>query len=94
MADWKHPRRLFIPGPVKVRDDVLQQLARPTLGHRTQAYMQLHGETVQLLKRMLFTDQHVFLSTPSGSGFRAAATRHSVAPDATVLFTCAAALSY
>jgi len=44
MADWKNPPRLFIPGPVKVNEDVLQQLVRPTLGHRGKEYAQLHGE--------------------------------------------------
>ena len=41
MSDWKNPPRLFIPGPVQVNDDVLQQLARPTLGHRLKEYAQL-----------------------------------------------------
>ena len=27
MTDWKNPPRLFIPGPVKVNDDVLQERA-------------------------------------------------------------------
>ena len=56
MVDWKNPPRLFIPGPVKVNDEVLQQLARPTLGHRGKEYAQLHGETVDMLKKIdLFT---------------------------------------
>ena len=67
MVDWKKPPRLFIPGPVKVNEDVLQQLARPTLGHRGKEYAQLHAETVDMLKKTLFTDQNVFLSTSSQS---------------------------
>ena len=93
MADWKNPPRLFIPGPVKVNDDVLQQLARPTLGHRGKEYSQLHGETVDVLKQLLFTDQHVFLSTSSGSGLWEAAIRNCVAPDEKVLATCCGAFS-
>ena len=34
MVDWKNPPKLFIPGPVHVLPEVLQQLARPTMGHR------------------------------------------------------------
>ena len=68
MVDWKNPPRLFIPGPVKVDDDVLQQLARPTLGHRGKEYAQLQGETVDMLKKILSTEQSVFLSTSSASG--------------------------
>ena len=81
MVDWKNPPRLFIPGPVKVNDDVLQQLARPTLGHRGKEYAQLHGETVEMLKKLLFTNQHVFLSTSSASGIWEACFRNCVGPE-------------
>ncbi len=93
MVDWKNPPRLFIPGPVKVNDDVLQQLARPTLGHRGKEYAQLQSETVEMLKQILFTNQHVFLSTSSGSGLWEASIRNCVAPDETVLATCCGAFS-
>ncbi len=93
MVDWKNPPRLFIPGPVKVNDDVLQQLARPTLGHRGKEYAQLHGETVDMLKKILFTDQNVFLSTSSASGIWEAAIRNCVGFDETVLCTCCGAFS-
>ena len=93
MADWKNPPRLFIPGPVKVNEDVLQQLARPTLGHRGKEYAQLHGETVDMLKKLLFTNQHVFLSTSSASGIWEACFRNCVGPDDKVLATCCGAFS-
>jgi aspartate aminotransferase-like enzyme len=93
MVDWKNPPRLFIPGPVKVNEDVLQQLARPTLGHRGKEYAQLHAETVDMLKKILFTEQNVFLFTSSASGIWEAAIRNCVAPDETVLATCCGAFS-
>lgn len=93
MADWKNPPRLFIPGPVKVNEDVLGQLARPTLGHRGKEYAQLHSETVEMLKKILFTEQNIFLSTSSASGIWEAAIRNCVAPDETVLSTCCGAFS-
>ena len=93
MVDWKNPPRLFIPGPVKVNDDVLQQLARPTLGHRGKEYAQLHGETVDMLKKILFTEQNVFLSTSSASGIWEAAIRNCVDFDEVVLCTCCGAFS-
>jgi aspartate aminotransferase-like enzyme len=93
MVDWKNPPRLFIPGPVKVNEDVLQQLARPTLGHRGKEYAQLHGETVGMLKKILFTDQHVFLSTSSASGIWEASIRNCVGFDDVVLCTCCGAFS-
>lgn len=93
MTDWKNPPRLFIPGPVKVNDDVLQQLARPTLGHRGKEYAQLQAETVDMLKKILFTEQNIFLSTSSASGIWEAAVRNCVAPDETVLCTMCGAFS-
>ncbi|MHC4556861.1 MAG: pyridoxal-phosphate-dependent aminotransferase family protein [Planctomycetota bacterium] len=93
MVDWKNPPRLFIPGPVKVNEEVLQQLAHPTLGHRGKEYAQLHGQTVDMLKKILFTDQNVFLSTSSASGIWEAAIRNCVGFDETVLSTCCGAFS-
>ena len=93
MVDWKNPPRLFIPGPVKVNEDVLQQLARPTLGHRGKEYAQLHAETVEMLRKILYTDQNIFLSTSSASGIWEAAIRNCVGFDETVLATCCGAFS-
>jgi aspartate aminotransferase-like enzyme len=93
MVDWKNPPRLFIPGPVKVNDDVLQQLARPTLAHRGKEYAQLHGETADMLKKIFFTGQNVFLSTSSASGIWEAAIRNCVGFDETVLAVCCGAFS-
>ncbi|HEY6041723.1 MAG TPA: alanine--glyoxylate aminotransferase family protein, partial [Anaerolineae bacterium] len=36
-------KKLFIPGPVEVRADVLAQLATPQIGHRTPEYAELHS---------------------------------------------------
>ena len=93
MVDWKNPPRLFIPGPVKVNEDVLAQLARPTLGHRGKEYAQLHSETTVCLKKIFFTEQNVFLSTSSASGIWEAAIRNCVGFDETVLCTCCGAFS-
>ena len=93
MADWKNPPRLFIPGPVHVIDDVLKELARPTLGHRLKEYSALHAETTDMLKKILFTEQNVFLSTSSASGIWEAAIRNCVATDETVLATSCGAFS-
>jgi len=93
MADWKNPPRLFIPGPVKVNPEVLQQLARPTLGHRAKEYAQLHSEVTEMLKKILYTKQNVFLSTSSASGIWEASIRNCVGFDETVLATCCGAFS-
>jgi aspartate aminotransferase-like enzyme len=93
MADWRNPPKLFIPGPIMVADDVLKELSRPVLGHRGKEYAQLHLETTDMLKKVLFTNQYVFLSTSSASGIWEAAIRNCVAPDETVLSTCCGAFS-
>jgi len=93
MTDWKNPPRLFIPGPVKVNDDVLRQFSRPTLGHRLAEYTQLQQETVGMLKKIFYTDQDVFLSTSSASGIWEAAIRNCVGPDEKVLATMCGAFS-
>jgi aspartate aminotransferase-like enzyme len=84
---------LFIPGPVKVNDDVLKQLSRPTLGHRGKDYAQLHGEVADMLKKILFTNQNVFLVTSSGSGLWEASIRNCVDFNETVLCTMCGAFS-
>jgi aspartate aminotransferase-like enzyme len=93
MVDWKNPPKLYIPGPVYVAPDVLEQLARPTLGHRGKEYSQLHEETVGMLKKMLFTEQNVFLSTSSASGIWEGAIRNLVGDGETVLATMCGAFS-
>ena len=93
MTDWKNPPKLFIPGPVHVLPEVLQQLARPTLGHRGKEYAQLQGETIDMLKKILFTGQNVFISTSSASGVWEGSIRNCVTLDETVLCTMCGAFS-
>jgi aspartate aminotransferase-like enzyme len=93
MTDWKNPPRLFIPGPVNVLPEVLEQLARPTLGHRGKEYTQLHGETVDMLKKLIATEQSVFLSSSSASGVWEGSIRNCVAMDEKVLCTMCGAFS-
>lgn len=60
--------RLFIPGPVEVRPELLKAVASPQVGHRTQAYMDVHSATIPLLKKILYTEQEVLLFTCSATG--------------------------
>jgi aspartate aminotransferase-like enzyme len=76
-----------------VLSEVLEQMSRPTLGHRSKEYSQLHGETVDMLKKMLYTEQHVFLSTSSASGVWEGSVRNCIALDETVLCTMCGAFS-
>lgn len=60
--------RLFIPGPVEVRPELLAAVGKPQVGHRTQAYMDVHSATIPLLKKILYTEQEVLLFTCSATG--------------------------
>jgi aspartate aminotransferase-like enzyme len=53
----------------------------------------LHSHTVEMLKKILFTNQNVFLSTSSASGIWEASIRNCVDFNETVLCTCCGAFS-
>jgi aspartate aminotransferase-like enzyme len=60
--------KLFIPGPSEVRAELLQVVATPQVGHRTQKYKDLHAAVIPLLKKILYTEQDVLLFTCSSTG--------------------------
>lgn len=61
-------KKLFIPGPVDVREDVLQKMATPQIGHRTKDASVLQRSVSDKMKKVFFTDNQIILSTSSGSG--------------------------
>jgi len=72
------PTRLFIPGPTEVRPEVLQQLSRPIIGHRSAEFGQLFQGLQPRLRRLFQTRHRVYISTSSGSGLWEAAVRNCV----------------
>lgn len=81
--------KLFIPGPVEVRPEILREMSRPPLGHRSAEFTELFTGVTNKLKRLFDTRQHVFISTSSGSGFWEAATLSCVRKRA-LCCTCGA----
>ena len=63
-------KSLFIPGPVNVRDDVLQKMATPMIGHRTKDASILQKNISDKLRKLMYTESEILLSTSSGSGLR------------------------
>lgn len=61
-------KKLFIPGPVDVREDVLQKMASPQIGHRTKEASNLQRGIAEKLQKVFLTDNVILLSTSSGSG--------------------------
>ncbi len=67
--------KLFIPGPTEVRREVLEELSRPQIGHRTQEFRELFASLKPGLKKIFSTQNDVLILTSSGSGFWEAASR-------------------
>jgi predicted phosphoserine aminotransferase len=71
-------KKLFIPGPTHVDDEILEAMAMPMIGHRDTLYSDLHGEVVTKLKKFLQTDDHIYLSTSSSTGMMEGSIRNLV----------------
>ena len=52
-------KKLFIPGPTHVRDEILEAQAAPMIGHRSKEYSALQAEVTPKLQKLLFTEQRV-----------------------------------
>ncbi|MFH1586517.1 MAG: alanine--glyoxylate aminotransferase family protein [Candidatus Diapherotrites archaeon] len=78
MADYREYKKLFIPGPTEVRKEILAEMERPMIGHRSKEFSGLYGELIPKLQELLYTKNKVFLSTSSSTGFMEAAVRNCV----------------
>ena len=70
-------KKLFIPGPTHVRDEILEAQAAPMLGHRSQEYSDLHLEVTPKLQQLLYTEQRVYLYTSSSTGVMEGSVRQA-----------------
>ncbi len=61
-------KKLFIPGPTHVREEILQAQAAPMIGHRAKEYSDLQAEVTPKLQKMLYTEQRVYLFASSSTG--------------------------
>lgn len=68
-------KKLFIPGPTHVREEILEAQAVPMIGHRSAAYAALQREVTPKLQQMLYTDQRVFLFGSASTGVMEGAVR-------------------
>ena len=71
-------RKLFTVGPVHVEQDILQAMTRPMITHRSKEYKALHGAVMEKMKKMLETDNDIFLVGGSASAFLEGAVRNGV----------------
>ncbi len=68
-------KKLFIPGPVEVRDDVLKMMSHPMIGHRTKEASNLQRSISEKMQKVMYTKEQILLSTSSGSGLMEGAIR-------------------
>ncbi len=71
-------KRLFIPGPVDVSPDVLAKMSSFMIGHRGGEFRDLLIDSTEKLKRLMFTEDNIFISTSSSTGLMEAAVRNCV----------------
>lgn len=88
MSNIPH-RKLFIPGPVEVRPEILAEMARPLVGHRGTEFVELYSRVRSRLRPLFGTRHEVLIGTCSGSGLLEAAVRNLVRERCLVL-TCGA----
>ncbi len=70
-------KKLFIPGPTHVRDEILQAQAAPMIGHRAKEYSDLQAEVTPKLQKLLYTQQRVYLYASSSSGVMEGSVRQA-----------------
>ena len=70
-------KKLFIPGPTHVRDEILQAQAVPMIGHRSQEYADLQAAVTPKLQKLLYTQQRVYLFASSSTGVMEGAVRQA-----------------
>jgi len=68
-------KKLFIPGPTHVREEILEAQAAPMIGHRSAEYAVLQREVTRKLRQMLYTEQRIFLFGSSSTGIMEGAVR-------------------
>lgn len=71
--------KLFIPGPTQVHPDILQQMARPAIGHRTPECAELWAAARSGLRKLMHTENEVLMLTAPASAMMEAAIRNLVA---------------
>src|ERR1039457_7263308 len=71
-------KKLFIPGPIPVHQDILDAMATPMIGHRMKEYAELHKRVTTGLKKLMFTEDRVFLATSSAFSVMEGAIRNLV----------------
>lgn len=68
-------KKLFIPGPIEVKEDVLNKMSTPMIGHRSKEASKLQKDISDKMRKLFYTENEILLSTSSGSGLMEGAVR-------------------
>jgi aspartate aminotransferase-like enzyme len=68
----------FVPGPTWVRPEVLAEMTRPMIGHRSSEFRELFGGIRRDLRTLFVTEHDAFVVTASGTGVMQAALENCV----------------
>lgn len=79
----------FLPGPVWVRPEILNEMARPMVSHRSDEFASVFSTIQKRLHPLFRTTQNVFVATSSGTGVLEAALLNCV-PRRALVVTCGA----
>jgi len=85
--------RLFLPGPVEVRREILEAQTAWMIGHRTADFAELFARLQAKLRRAFFTESRVYVSGSSGSGLWEGAIRCGIRDERKVLHLTGGAFS-
>ena len=77
-------KKLFIPGPTHVREEILAAQTAPMIGHRAKDYSDLQAAVTPKLQKLLYTQQPVFIYASSGTGLMEGSLRQAVLKRALV----------
>ena len=81
--------RFFVPGPTWVRPEILAEMSRPVIGHRSSEFREMFGQILRDVKELFATKQHGFVATSSGTGLLEGALLNCV-PRRILVTTCGA----
>jgi len=74
-------KKLFIPGPTEVRQDILDAQAKPMIGHRSKDFAAMNDAIINKIKKALDTKNYAYVFTSSGTGVMEGSIRNCVRKD-------------
>lgn len=78
-------KKLFIPGPIDISEDILAQMANQVISHRGSEASALQEAITEKLQDLFYTKNNILLSTSSGSGLMEGSIRSCTLKRAAVL---------